>query len=304
MTIGRFGLFFLILASPARGADAPIAKSEIVASVDRSPITAAEVEIRLLLGQQSESAAPQDREAVIEDLIDRRLMSEFLVRKGIKVPDEVIELQWTRLQEAAGERKVDLSEALSKLGYSEEALKHDLWLPLAWTTYVKSQLKDDQIRSFFDEHKPRFDGTTRHVRHLIKQVPSGSKPDEWDKATAAVKAVQKEIADGKIPFADAAKAHSDSPSKASGGDVGFVRFRGDLPQEVAEAVFALPLQKVSEPVKSPYGVHLVIVEEERPGDLSLEDARGEVLEAMALERWNSQAAELRKKARITRVQDR
>ena len=237
---------------------------------------------------------------LIEDLIDRRLIRAFLTQKGVKVPDDLIELQWTKLEEAAAAGKLDLAKVLSRLGYTEKALKDDLRLPLAWTSYVKKQTTDDQVRKFFGDHKNHFDGTTRHVRHLVVIVPEGAPVDAWSKAEARLNELRGEITAGKISFADAAKANSDSPTKESGGDLGFVHFHGDLAPPVAEAAFATKLKNVSEPVRSPFGVHLVMVEEERAGDISLEDARADVLEAIAQSMWAQQTQELRKKAKITR----
>jgi parvulin-like peptidyl-prolyl isomerase len=295
----RFGWIIVLtccsgIVAAAEPASSP--KPTAVATVDGQPIAEADVQLQLVLRDEAGSAAT--REAVIEELIDRRLIRTFVSKKGIKVPPDLVDAQLGKLQEAAKARGQDLAAELKRIGYSEAAIKEDLSLPLAWTAYVKKQTTPEQIRAHFEKHKNRFDGSTRHVRHLVLTVAAGSDNAAWKSAEERVRAIRESISSGKTTFADAAKEHSNSPSAEKGGDLGFVHYRGDLPAPVAEAAFAAELKKVSEPVRSPFGWHLVIVEEERAGDVSLEDARPDVLEAMAKVLWKETARELRKKAKV------
>jgi parvulin-like peptidyl-prolyl isomerase len=111
--------------------------------------------------------------------------------------------------------------------------------------------------------------------------------------------VKEDIAAGKTTFADAAKKHSQAPTAADGGDVGWFGWRGGLPAAVSEEAFALETGAVSEPVRSPLGVHLVQVVEREPGRLSLEDVRPAVYNALSKSLWQEIAQRQRKSARIT-----
>jgi peptidyl-prolyl cis-trans isomerase C len=64
-------------------------------------------------------------------------------------------------------------------------------------------------------------------------------------------------------FADAAKKNSGCPSSSNGGDLGDFG-RGAMVPEFDKAAFELPVGKVSEPVKTQYGYHLVFVTEKIP----------------------------------------
>jgi peptidyl-prolyl cis-trans isomerase C len=60
-----------------------------------------------------------------------------------------------------------------------------------------------------------------------------------------------------------AQRRSSGPGAREGGDLGFFR-RGDMVPEFAEAAFALQPGQVSEnPVRSPFGWHVIKVEERR-----------------------------------------
>jgi parvulin-like peptidyl-prolyl isomerase len=284
--------FIVISLSIAIAADRPT----VVATVDGRDITSAEVDRNLALSQTP--ATTSSREAALQELIDRRLMRAFLKKQNVKVPDEHVDLGWQRLVEKAIEQKQDLGAELKRAGLTEALLREDLWLPLAWTAYIKQTVTPPEIESYFNTHRNRFDGTLRRVRHLVIAVPRDASPADWDRVAGEIEVLRKQISTGEISFEDAVQKHSTSPSKSNGGDLGFIHFKGDLPTEVASAAFQAKLREVSVPIRSPFGWHLVLAEDERPGVQSLADVRANVLEAIGRERWTSTLADLRKNAKI------
>ena len=64
-------------------------------------------------------------------------------------------------------------------------------------------------------------------------------------------------------FAELAKANSDCPSSAKGGDLGEFT-HGQMVKEFDEVAFALPVGKVSDPVKTQFGYHLVMTTAKTP----------------------------------------
>jgi peptidyl-prolyl cis-trans isomerase C len=64
------------------------------------------------------------------------------------------------------------------------------------------------------------------------------------------------------PFAEIAAEYSLSPDAEQGGDLGFFA-RGEMPPEFDEVVFDLPVNRLSDLVKSDYGYHIFLVEEKR-----------------------------------------
>lgn len=68
-----------------------------------------------------------------------------------------------------------------------------------------------------------------------------------------------QIESGKASFADLAKEHSSCPSGRGGGDLGSFN-KGAMVREFDQVVFGdLPIGKVSEPVKTQFGYHLIEV---------------------------------------------
>jgi parvulin-like peptidyl-prolyl isomerase len=64
--------------------------------------------------------------------------------------------------------------------------------------------------------------------------------------------------DAGANFAMLAKKHSICPSSGEGGDLGFFR-KGQMVKEFEDVAFSLPVGKVSEPLKTQFGWHLIVV---------------------------------------------
>ncbi|MDD3012165.1 MAG: peptidyl-prolyl cis-trans isomerase [Candidatus Gastranaerophilales bacterium] len=73
--------------------------------------------------------------------------------------------------------------------------------------------------------------------------------------------VRDEILAGK-DFADAAQEYSSCPSGKQGGDLGYFG-RGMMVPEFEKAAFELPVNQVSEPVKTQFGWHLIVVTDKK-----------------------------------------
>ena len=90
-------------------------------------------------------------------------------------------------------------------------------------------------------------------------------PRDDAQALARILEVQQKLGAGE-DFAALALAYSDDPgSKAQGGDLGwFARDQG-LVKEFEDAAFSLEPGKLSDPVKTQFGYHLIQVDEKDPG---------------------------------------
>ena len=74
--------------------------------------------------------------------------------------------------------------------------------------------------------------------------------------------IKKDIESGKITFEDAAKQYSLCPTGANGGDLGYFN-RKRMDQLFSDAAFDLKIGKVSDPVGTKFGWHLIKVYDKR-----------------------------------------
>jgi len=103
-----------------------------------------------------------------------------------------------------------------------------------------------------------------HARHiLIKTSEVVSDAD----ARRRLVDLRERIVQGGANFADLARQHSADISAAKGGDLGWI-YPGDTVPEFEQAMDALKPGEVSQPVQSPFGWHLIVVDERRVQDVS------------------------------------
>jgi len=82
-------------------------------------------------------------------------------------------------------------------------------------------------------------------------------------------------------FAEMAKLYSEDGSNVKGGDLGWVN-KGDMVPEFEKAMLALPVGTVSEPVRSPFGWHLILVDAKRNQDVSADRERQTIKQQLRL----------------------
>ncbi|MEZ5063283.1 MAG: peptidylprolyl isomerase [bacterium] len=118
---------------------------------------------------------------------------------------------------------------------------------------------------------------------------------------AVAKRIREEILSGKISFADAASKYSmDMGNKAKGGDLGEVRWGRTVP-EFQKTAFELEPGKISEPIETNFGWHLILVRERVPQEdrASLEESRPslrtEVRQQMEQQRMREYVATLQER---------
>ena len=101
----------------------------------------------------------------------------------------------------------------------------------------------------------------RHI--LIKTSEVVSDADARRRLTD----LRERVVQGGANFAELAKQHSADISAAKGGDLGWI-YPADTVPEFEQAMDALKPGEVSQPVQSPFGWHLILVEERRVQDIS------------------------------------
>lgn len=135
-----------------------------------------------------------------------------------------------------------------------------------------------------------------HARHILIKTGELVSPVE---AQRKIEKLRERIMNG-ADFAETARAHSeDVGSAANGGDLGWMNPGTTVP-EFEKAMNALKPGELSAPVKSPFGVHLIQVQERRERDVSQEretsTARNQLHVRKAEERYEQWLRQLRDEA--------
>ena len=120
------------------------------------------------------------------------------------------------------------------------------------------------IEAYYQQHLSDYQQPERaHVR-FVQLAKTPSEADEQE-VLSIVQELRKEIADGQTSFADVARSYSEDASAESGGDLGWFD-RERMVKEFTDAAFALGVGELSEPVRTEFGYHLIMVTNEKPAE--------------------------------------
>jgi peptidyl-prolyl cis-trans isomerase C len=264
------GLAVAQTGRPAAQSQAPAAQpaDKVLARVDGSPVTEADV---ALAAEDPALSLPAMDEAQKRDIIVGYLVD---LKIGAK---------------AAEAAKVgEGPEFARKLAYFRDKLLLDEYLERE----VKKAVTPEATRKLYDETiknvKPEPEVRARHI--LVETE------DEAKKAQGRLR--------GGEDFAKVAGELSKDPgSKTDGGDLGF--FTQDrMVQPFAEAAFKLEPGKVSDPVKSQFGWHLIKVEEKRMKPIPpYEEMKEQVETYLTRKAQQDLVLALRQKAKVERLDE-
>ncbi len=126
-----------------------------------------------------------------------------------------------------------------------------------------------------------------HARHILLRT-SAQLPLEAAKRRIA--AIKQSIVSGAKSFEQAARENSEDASAGLGGDLGWVSPGAFVP-EFEEAINQLPLNGISDPVVSRFGVHLVQVLERREVTLDPRQQREQVRNILREQKFDDAYAE-------------
>ena len=124
-------------------------------------------------------------------------------------------------------------------------------------------ITEEEIQEYFAEF---FEGQTRPATITMEQVilEPTPVPAAEDSALAVAEEALAELDAGE-DFAIVARRYSDDSNRDKGGDLGWVR-RSDLIKEFANAAWGARTGEPVGPVRSPFGFHIIKVENVRGGE--------------------------------------
>jgi peptidyl-prolyl cis-trans isomerase D len=140
----------------------------------------------------------------------------------------------------------------------------------------------ERVRKAVEERRSELDTPEQvHARHILVSLDPAADEATRAAARAKLEGAKKRIEAGE-DFAAVAKEVSDDPgSKASGGDLGFFK-RGAMVGAFEDAAFSLEPGKLSDVVETPFGLHLIRVEEKQAAsELPYSEASARVAQELA-----------------------
>ena len=251
-------------AAKAETKAAPVDPNAVMVSVNGKTLTRGKLDadVEAVLKMQKAQIPPEQMDEA-KKVYGERLAQQFLMqtllldeanKKGVKVSDEdrkKLEAEFVKANASRPGAPKSFAEMAEKSPFGkerglkdiEDSLKIQKLLEQEVTSKIKvDEKKVDEIVN--DAQKKALDAEAK-IRTLKKS---------FDGLTGAALTNK---------FAEVAKANSDCPSKEKGGDLGEFT-HGQMVKEFDEVAFKSEPFKVSDPVKTQFGWHLIMVTKKVP----------------------------------------
>ena len=124
----------------------------------------------------------------------------------------------------------------------------------------------EEVNDYYTRHLETFQRPEQvRARHILFKVASSATAEQEAQARTRAEAVLAAVRNGE-DFATLAKQHSEDTATAEqGGDLGYFP-RGQMVAPFEEAAFSLPVGQLSDLVRTPFGWHILQVEDKREAE--------------------------------------
>ncbi|HEV8481683.1 MAG TPA: peptidylprolyl isomerase [Candidatus Eisenbacteria bacterium] len=251
----------------------------VAAVVAGEPIFDSEVDEQVYLffmqqGMQPDSTqALAMRKSILDRLIDEKLIVQEAKRKQVVVPDSEVDHQ---VSDAIADAKQRLGgdagyqAELSKEGISENDLKEryrgEIRRQLLANQLLRKELNlklevsPAEAEAYFKANPGDFPKRPEEVGLAVIQIPIAPESSAVVAAKARAQGLLDRVRKGESFTRVAMEASEDPGTRASGGDLGFFG-RGDLDSTFEQVAFHLKPGQISDLVRTPFGYHIIRVEE-------------------------------------------
>ncbi len=162
----------------------------------------------------------------------------------------------------------------------------------------ETTVSDAEVQQAYDSRKAQFTSAAQvKARHILF---TASTDEEYAAALKKAQDLRAKLVKG-LDFAKAAEEYSQDPSaKGQGGELGWFD-ASKMVKEFSAVAFTLKKGEISEPVKTQFGYHLILVEDTKPAvTKSFDEVKAQLKAQLESDRFASKATErlenLRKKA--------
>lgn len=215
----------------------------------------------------------------LNEIVAGILLYDEAKAKGLLASKEEIDKQLAAFKAQAPPGQ-DFDKTMEAMGMTPEAVREDIRRSLSIQKVFQSEVlpkvkvDDAAIESFYKanlEHMKRPEQVK--VRHILVKVDKDATSVEKGAAKGKAEALRKRIAAGE-DFAKVAKESSDDTGSAkNGGELPWLS-PGQAVTPFDKAAFALEKGQISNVVETPFGYHIIQLEDRRPAStVPLDEAK-------------------------------
>ncbi len=208
----------------------------------------------------------------LQSLIETAIIRQEIANRGLTASEGEVKEELQTLIDLFPSVD-DYKAQLKMAGIEEDLLKAQIAQDIQFKKLKREiigdlPIEDSEIKEAYEEVRPS---------HILI-LPDDDTEEGWAKAEAKAWQIHAEVdADN---FAELAQSYSEDSSAERGGDIGYIS-RGQTVQEFEATAFALALAEISEPVRSQFGYHIIMLTDRRDAEgEEFEKAKPKIIEAL------------------------
>ena len=201
------------------------------------------------------------RQQVLERLIMQEIQMQRAERLGIKVSDEMVNQALAEVASRNNMQFSDLPAALEAQGVDYRAYREEVRREMTLNglrqrdVYSRIYVSPREVEQCFAKRKASpGDDVEYDLQHILVSVPAAATPEQAEERVARAQGVYERARRGE-DFAQLAISYSDAGTALEGGALGW-RKGSQLPSFAADAIPRLQAGEVTEPIRTPSGLHI------------------------------------------------
>jgi parvulin-like peptidyl-prolyl isomerase len=283
----------------------------VVAKVNGDIVTLSEFEARQIAAVQMARIGPERVEAflresnarILQEAIDDLLIMQRAMELEIKLPPTYVKEVIEGIKKENNLASDDvLREQLRREGMTLDDMKRNIMRQILKRQVLQRELEpkiavtESDVRADYEARKEEYSRpSTVHLQEIL--VPA----EAADARSQAAEIVRR--ARAGEDFTELARAHSASPTRSAGGDLGTVNLK-ELSPTVQKAAAPLQPSEVSDPVLSPEGYRIFkLVERSEASVVPFEEVKADIrrrlMDARGNEAYETYVEGLRKTGIVT-----
>jgi peptidyl-prolyl cis-trans isomerase C len=209
-------------------------------------------------------AAQNYKKMLLDRVVNEAIMERRVAEHKIEVSDAEYEEAWKEASARYGgpeafEKMIEMR--VKDGGPSIDEVKKDIRRTAGYKKAVAKEFPFDvseaDAKKFYDENAARFQQPEQvKASHVLFKLERSATPEQVKEAEEKAKDISAKARKKGADFAALAREHSQGPTAPKGGDLGFFP-KNKMVKPFADAAFALKDGEISDPVRSPFGFHVI-----------------------------------------------
>ena len=220
----------------------------------------------------------------VEEFITAELIKAEVKGTGIHVQEADIDNAIRSVRDRNNVTLAQLAAALKRDGKDMNQYREEVRREIERGELIdrnvrkKVHITPQDAQRYYDANPHRFVADLKvHLRHIMLELDEDASSEQAQAVLSRARELRQEALDG-ADFAALARAHSQGAGASDGGDIGWIK-PDSLPDSLARVAAVLEKGKISEPVRTSLGYHVVKAEDRQGGQRLAFEAVSEEIQA-------------------------